>query len=104
MVQFSSKPPFNDDPEPYVSGVGNRHATNFNPSIWTREPRPEYNRPQHNPTNPILTKLRSLKEVHRHSWVDGFLDQASHVRFPNWTDAETDHAVKVLTRGKAVFG
>lgn len=61
MTLFSSRPPFNDDPEPYLSGVGSRHATNLNLPIWTYyAPRPQYNRRQHNPTNPVLTEFRAI--------------------------------------------
>lgn len=30
------------DPKPYVSGMHNRHSMNFNPALWTFEPRPGY--------------------------------------------------------------
>lgn len=80
MTQFSSKPPFRK-----------KHWENDRTYMFV-------DRPQHNPTNPILAKLRGLGKPHRASWVSGFLDQATHVRFPNWTDEQVDHAVRVLSR------
>lgn len=68
MTQFSSREPFNDDPEPWVCTAPDferyedegdyegRHAVMF-------DPRPEYNRPQTNPTNPILTEFRRLVDT-----------------------------------------
>lgn len=70
-MQFSSKPPFNDDPKPYVTyaderktdvrnaewGIQSDGATEY---VRVLDPRPEYDRPQHNPTNPILTEFRDI--------------------------------------------
>lgn len=63
MTLFSSRPPFNDDPEPYRDPDSHARRTGF-PGIyaheWDHSPRPEYDRPQHNPTNPILTEFRAI--------------------------------------------
>lgn len=68
MSLYSSREPFNDDPEWFCGKCGGKsweHAQSDSRCIW--EPvdlrRPEYNRPQNNPTNPGLTELRKhLKE------------------------------------------
>lgn len=70
MTQFSSKPPFNDDPTPWVRthpdlGYMGRFESRFPNDTHSNyrmkhSPRPEYNRPQHNPTNPILTEFRDI--------------------------------------------
>lgn len=63
MTLFSSRPPFNDDPEPWVIPNGYRYAgLNEGEAMFGGimfSPRPEYDRPQHNPTNPILTEFRN---------------------------------------------
>lgn len=61
MAMFSSREPFNDDPEPWHDP---RPGTSLfrGDGPWGHafyDPRPEYDRPQHNPTNPILTALRT---------------------------------------------
>ena len=58
MAMFSSREPFNDDPEPYQSTLG-KGRFRMNVGYCVRKPRPEYDRPQHNQTNPILTFLRT---------------------------------------------
>lgn len=91
MTQFSSKPPFNDDPEPW-NGVGAE-------DIW--DPRPEYNRPQHNPTNPILTEFRKLHaETGNDLWTDAYLSWSDLIEEDWGTKDEYWHAFSVL--GKIV--
>lgn len=93
MTQFSSREPFNDDPFPFLSGVGNRHATNLNPALWTCAPRPEFDRPQTNPTNRMLTcARRAWEDGHLDAFCEGFLEQR------NTEHPEIDHAQRVLTR------
>lgn len=73
MAQFSSRPPFNTDPAPYVVTLTKR--TPFTNPMTTgsvdeflredervHDPRPQYERPQHNPTNPILARFRKWVE------------------------------------------
>lgn len=61
MTQFSSKPPFNDDPAPWVGFHGKRYEHDWQADgIYHYGARPEYNRPQHNPTNPILEEFRDI--------------------------------------------
>lgn len=83
MSQFSSKPPFNDNPFPTYPPGGH----------------PMYNRPQHNPTNRLLIAAR---RAHR----DGFLLDFTNgfIREPNTKHAEIHHAQRVLSKWKAVFG
>lgn len=77
MTQFSSRPPFNDDPEPYRynNNQSIRRSLNDMPVPITHDPRPEFNRPQHNPTNPILAAFREEIEGgsgrERYSWGAG---------------------------------
>lgn len=102
MAMFSSREPFNDDPEPWTDNfTGDRTSqrTGYMASTFSFWPRPEYDRPQHNPTNPILAKLRTLKPVHRPAWIEGFLNaEVERYNWPNWTHMEIQHAYKVLTR------
>lgn len=72
MTQFSSRPPFNDDPTPIVHPSGKRtEILSFYSEFEPRESgpfgriakaaydaRPEFDRPQTNPTNPILELFR----------------------------------------------
>jgi hypothetical protein len=72
VTLYSSREPFNDDPYPYQSiqsaSIGLDYRVN-EASLLSRpeqrqgyalKPRPEYDRPQNNPTNPILTEFRRL--------------------------------------------
>jgi len=47
-------------------------------------------------TNPVLRKYRSISRADRGLWARGFLAAAEVYRFPAWTDAEVEHAVRVL--------
>lgn len=98
MTQFSSKPPFNDDPEPWTD-YWERSAEQWAPGD-VYAPRPEYDRPQTNLTNRYLEDIR----------ID-FKDIDEEIRLVNtWVTArcfdieEIIHARKVLERIKAVFG
>ncbi|SJN43752.1 hypothetical protein FM104_12905 [Microbacterium esteraromaticum] len=73
MTLFSSRPPFNNDPQPWraqdFTGRTYDHRVadeNGAPASAARlrmgyihDPRPEYARTQHNPSNPILVQTRS---------------------------------------------
>lgn len=103
MTMFSSREPFNDDPEPFVSGLGNRHATNFNPALWHHDPRPEFDRPQVNPTNSILVAFReSLPYDYTAAEYSEIISDAFVSAVRGWSTAEVDHAHRVLNR-LAVF-
>lgn len=115
-MQFSSKPPFNDDPEPWLHGVTNmrigegEHSERITSQkrgvaartlAYAYEPRPEFDRPKHNPTNPILTEFRNLHEATGNDlWTDAYLAWSDLIE-ENWTTHdEYFHAFKVL--GKIV--
>lgn len=107
MTEFSSKPPFNDDPEPYecnMKAPGDLRHTEKD--TWTcvdysHRPRPEFNRPQHNPTNPILTDFRNLHgETGNDLWTDAYLSWSDLIE-QDWGERdEYWHAFSVL--GKIV--
>lgn len=89
---FSSLPPFSDDPEQWVDAAGKRFAENVL-SLLTREPRPGFERPQHNPTNRLLMAARRADaDGHLADFCEGFLEQR------NTEHPETDHAQRVLSR------
>lgn len=99
MTQFSSKPPFNDDPEWFCGKCGENswvHAQSDSECIW--EPvdlrRPEFERPQQNPTNPILVARRENPGYN--------IYYKDLERWP--TFEEIYHAQRVLSKWKAVFG
>lgn len=102
MTQFSSREPFNDDPKPWTdtsTGERTSQRTGYMATGWAYEPRPEYNRPQNNPTNPILVEFRrsepwdiAIDAALELGWID-------FKPIPNTaTPAQRDHARKVLTR------
>lgn len=111
MTQFSSRPPFNDDPLPWTDPRGeNRHGPYGG---WSSEyaPRPEFDRPQHNPTNPILTEFRKCAAEHGDAprlaahwtksdwmWAEMCLKDHSFVDEPIGTPEQERHARRVLTR------
>lgn len=89
MSTYSSREPFNDDPEPYRNTLrGGRQAVRYGLGLERFEPRPEYDRPQNNPTNPILVARRNNPGEN--------IYYRDLERWP--TEAEKDHARKVLTR------
>lgn len=118
MTLYSSREPFNDDPEPYVTYADDRR-TDVRSKDWdmqsdgaveyvrVHDPRPEYDRPQNNPTNPILTDIRKnrpeglswAKMLKHYNWVTF---AAAHYITEDWeriTDEDQiDHTRKVLTR------
>lgn len=108
MTLYSSREPFNDDPEPYVTYADDRR-TDVRSKDWdmqsdgaveyvrVHDPRPEYNRPQNNPTNPILVELRRSDDYT--CKVSDYLEYLSGDVY-DWRglDSEKDHARKVLTR------
>lgn len=108
MAMFSSREPFNDDPEPWVNE--NDERTDRNPQlvghgafmpVMAHSPRPEYDRPQHNPTNPILTEFRKLHEATGNDlWTDAYLSWSDLIEEEWTTEDEYFHAFKVL--GKIV--
>lgn len=98
-MMFSSRPPFNDDPAPYVVTLTKR--TPFSNPMTTgsvdeflredervHDPRPQYERPQHNPTNPILVYARKHPDANI-LWA--------YLPFRP-TDEMIAHARKVLSR------
>lgn len=65
MTQFSSRPPFNDDPLPWCVAVGPWRGSRMDAQYAAeaaRDPRPEFDRPQTNPTNPILAWFRTATD------------------------------------------
>lgn len=111
MTTYSSRPPFNDDPEPYVNGHLTRQDHPFEGGCCTTryEPRQHYDRPQHNPTNPILLDIR---ERYRGDWwamlrtYEYVTGNAAHYGTKEWlriTDEDLiSHAHRVLTRLAAI--
>ena len=106
MTQFSSRPPFNNDPEPYVYMWDRPRRANFRSARTAHSPRPEFDRPQHNPTNPILTEFRSTRAVslnanHDIEWWAMLTPGYHYYRrgaIVDATNAQRDHARRVLTR------
>lgn len=112
---YSSRPPFNDDPQPYRQMMAFARAASRESAsaqhAWVYDPRPEHSRPQHNPTNTLLAHFRMIDagrgeyedwlrdiDENPHVWVrrrGGGLALGSMV---GYTDDEIDHARKVLTR------
>lgn len=93
MSIYSSREPFNDDPEPlHLPNSDMRWSAEDlrGMGVWNYEfdPRPEYNRPQNNPTNPILVARRNNPGEN--------IYYRDLERWP--TESEKEHAWKVLTR------
>lgn len=128
---FSSKEPFNDDPKPWVVALTPDYGTNGSWREWRgraedwddalvraeadnprwsghtcgRLPRPEFARPQHNPTNPILAEIRSAY-AGRAGRVPADVEihlLPCHLATPGVTEAHVAHARRVLGR-LAAFG
>lgn len=117
MSPYSSREPFNDDPFPRVTlHTGARHRDHL-PTLddateCRYDPRPEYNRPQHNPTNRILTHIRKNWEGHSTKTKGHLISihlnlikfaQESHEgegweRYTEETLSMMNHAREVLTR------
>lgn len=102
MTLFSSRPPFNDDPFPYISSHGSRHAFpgTLGGERLVLDPRPEYERPQHNPTNPILTEFRRIvRETGNGLYVTAFLFSGDLLEEPeNYPEEQWHHAMDVLEK------
>lgn len=113
MSMFSSRPPFNDDLKPWVYFDGtrreapmNQHPENPYRVLWHHDPRPEFDSPQHNPTNPILSTFRkdliepggeeSIATL-AWSWVRALAAGKSAFTLGQGKRA-VEHAHKVLTR------
>lgn len=104
MTLYSSREPFNADPTPWVSEVtGSRYSkpAKYGHTRWTFYPRPEYDRPQHNPTNQILVEFRKLhEETGNDLWTDAYLAWSDMIEEEWGTRDEYWHAFSVL--GKIV--
>lgn len=104
MTLYSSRPPFNDDPAPYRynnnrsirRGLADMPVATVH---YTHDPRPEFDRPQNNPTNPILAEIRAevddgfpLNPLRELRWLDG------RAYWHVYPEGARDHARRVLTR------
>lgn len=109
MTMFSSRPPFNDDPFPFVWPEESRAARISEGPLRSmfsegdgidliRDPRPEFDRPQHNPTNPILASFRANDMNPRAADWARWLDRPSLGAWHHADAAHIDHARRVLTR------
>lgn len=98
MTQFSSKPPFNDDPAPWAD-YWERSAEQWAPGD-VYAPRPEYERPQHNPTNPILTEFRRIvRGTGNGLYVTAFLFSGDLLEEPgSYPEEQWHHAMDVLEK------
>jgi hypothetical protein len=106
---FSSRPPFNDDPYPNVWNGHSprnqmrvdtdmyRRGAPYNHESYSYKPRPEFGRPQHNPTNPILEWFRAVLEDPKCGTFDQVLDDFLIFHIKGHGRHE-HHARKVLTR------
>lgn len=107
---FASKTPrdLNHDPMPWVAkpqfrpeiGSPNHHVGSVECATWcVKEPRPEFDHVQHNKPNRILALLRSIDaECDEYAaWVRDF-NQHPGFWTRTYTQAEIDHARRVLTR------
>lgn len=115
MTIYSSRPPRNDDPLPFVfTPLGHRFDRDWNESAsfaskYVYSPRPEFDR-QNNPSNPILARFREKEPL-----VRGEITERLGVGYPAeyWahrlsmgqapsgveaTEAEITHAQRVLSR------
>lgn len=104
MAQFCSRPPFNDDPQPYILKYGiapmrvDEGSTLGFYDNYIHDPRAQYEHPQTNPTSDLLVYFR------------GFLDQRTGEDFRQealsllesldevvgYTSDEVEHARRVL--------
>ena len=122
-MQFSSRPPFNDDPYPNVWNGHSprnqmrvdtdmyRRGAPYNHESYSYKPPPEFDRPQHNPTNPILEWQRKTT---RPGWAavaaryvldrwDATIGALPALGIITYTPNMEQHALRVLTR-VASFG
>lgn len=116
-MMFSSRPPFNDDPTPWAirrwdanPRPRSDHPDFDAPEWFDREnsadylPRPDFDRPQSNPVNPILADFRDMAGNAR-MWLDviqsddgdAFL-AGTPKAFGRVTADHIVHVIRVLTR------
>lgn len=111
---FASRLPFNDDPLPWVGqpgieGMPNRYGSREVAEgipFWdtaTHEARPEFELPQHNPTNPALAHFRELHgRKTRHEMTNAAVHWLASLRDMRiagaYTATEEQHARRVLSR------
>lgn len=106
MTQYSSREPFNDDPMPFKNLHGSRYAEASAPGgfciqcVTEHDPRPWYDRPQTNPTNPILTEFRSALAdyINKALCLTHYIEYVTYGDVYGWSHQERFHAQKVLTR------
>jgi len=108
MTMFSSRPPFNDDPLPWVSAVtGARYAapSKYGHARWYFAPRSEFKHPQRNRQNSRLKMFRNEVEMHTAAPDVGLSIPhlarlwLMHNHFAEGLDDdEFEHSVRVLTR------
>lgn len=108
MSLYSSREPFNDDPYPNVwAGHSERDQMRTDTDMFRKgapsylgyagnyivRPRPEYDRPQNNPTNRLLKAARRAQaDGFLSDFLEGFLSER------NTEHPEIDHAQRILTR------
>lgn len=126
-MQFSSKPPYNDDPFPYVWPEDRRTVHMSEGPLRSMfsegdgialvyDPRSKFDRAQTNPTNPILDDFRSIYHETTPTIYQGYWELAeiwlelldedpAMVKSINWgalvdtvTGSQIDHARRVLNR------
>lgn len=106
MSLYSSREPFNDDPEPYRNTLrGGRQAVRYGLGLERFEPRPEYDRPQNNPTNPILTEFRRLvNETGNGLYVTAWLFSGDLLEeWESYPLEQWHHAMDVLQKILSVY-
>jgi len=95
MAMFSSREPFNDDPEPWLyelSNIGPARKSSSDIHTWFR-PRPKFDRPQNNPTNrALLAYRRGPQDPYE------FLFELESRWATQFTHSERDHARDVVDR------
>ena len=110
MTLYSSREPFNDDPFPRVTiHTGARHRDHL-PTLddateCQYDPRPEYDRPQNNPTNPILTEFRRLvNETGNGLYVTAWLFSGDLLEeWESYPLEQWHHAMDVLQKILSVY-
>lgn len=106
MAMYSSRPPFNDDPFPFVGPTGSRHQYpgTLDGVRLAHDPHPHFDRPQNNPTNRYLDLYRDdaahtgWGERSPIEWLNEIESDEIHLDATLFTSEEWDHARRVLTR------
>lgn len=115
MAIFSSRPPFNDDPKPWLHTHGGENCRDtggrfsFNNGIGNEHaPRAEFDRPKNNPTSPILVAFREYSDKHGMDADDRRNLARAWLQAPRYYEgrlvagrvlkAPRDHARRVLSR------